>query len=118
MSRAVRWLLLACLLAGCRKTPEQRACAELAERLSRCKLPVADEVRRHCEVSLAYPSEPDAAAPSLAELERRAFAECVSVTGCDAVFACLARHGCQLIVTGPDDHEPKLLCSGAPANVR
>lgn len=109
----MRWLLLACLLAGCRKTPEQRACAELAERLSSSALPVAEEVRLHCEVSLALAPEADAATPSLAELERRAFAECVSVTSRDEALACLARHGCRFIVTGPLDRAPKLMCTGS-----
>lgn len=73
----------------------------------------AKDLRLHCELALATTAEPPDAAPSLAELQRRVFVDCVNEATCEGLTACLTRHQCSFVLTSPTDREPKLWCRGS-----
>jgi hypothetical protein len=103
--------LLAC------SSRHDKACEAFSERLAACNrsLPAAtmDNVYRHCSITLAYQPAPDDHPQNMSVVMRATFEQCSAETACDAMFACLDRRGCQLVLTGPDDRVPELFC-GAP----
>ena len=118
-----RWLALAfalwlVALGGCQKSETERFCERWSQRVETCleaELPASarTSLQRYCLVTASYQPQPGDALRNLAALSKAALEECAAHTTCEPFRACLERHRCAFMVTGPDDRTPQFQCSPA-----
>ena len=99
-------------LAACQKSEAEKTCDGLIAQLEACHFgsdPVPRIVERYCRWTMNEEPDPSRG-ETLLTVARRALQECSAPAACPAFADCLARHGCELLMSSPTA-EPLFQCS-------